>query len=92
MPHTKEEVLKNSGEWSDLFSSVAREQIIAYFEKENLGKRVINYRLQDWGVSRQRYWGAPIPMIHCKHCGIVPETQLPVTLPEDIVIDGRAIR
>ncbi|WP_187929549.1 leucine--tRNA ligase [Helicobacter pylori] len=88
LPHTKEEVLKNSGEWSDLSSSVAREKIIAYFEKENLGKRVINYRLQDWGVSRQRYWGAPIPMIHCKHCGIVPETQLPVTLPEDIVIDG----
>lgn len=88
LPHTKEEVLKNSGEWSDLSSSVARERIIAYFEKENLGKRVINYRLQDWGVSRQRYWGAPIPMIHCKHCGIVPETQLPVTLPEDIVIDG----
>lgn len=88
LPHTKEEVLKNSGEWSDLSSSVAREQIIAYFEKENLGKRVINYRLQDWGVSRQRYWGAPIPMIHCKHCGIVPETQLPVTLPEDVVIDG----
>lgn len=88
LPHTKEEVLKNSGEWSDLSSSVAREQIIAYFEKENLGKRVINYRLQDWGVSRQRYWGAPIPMIHCKNCGIVPETQLPVTLPEDIVIDG----
>lgn len=88
LPHTKEEVLKNSGEWSDLSRSVAREQIIAYFEKENLGKRVINYRLQDWGVSRQRYWGAPIPMIHCKHCGIVPETQLPVTLPEDIVIDG----
>ncbi|WP_131127328.1 leucine--tRNA ligase [Helicobacter pylori] len=88
LPHTKEEVLKNSGEWSDLSSSVAREQIIAYFEKENLGKRVINYRLQDWGVSRQRYWGAPIPMIHCNHCGIVPETQLPVTLPEDVVIDG----
>ncbi|GAA8325998.1 leucine--tRNA ligase [Helicobacter pylori] len=88
LPHTKEEILKNSGEWSDLSSSVAREKIIAYFEKENLGKRVINYRLQDWGVSRQRYWGAPIPMIHCKHCGIVPETQLPVTLPEDIVIDG----
>ncbi|GAA9925416.1 leucine--tRNA ligase [Helicobacter pylori] len=88
LPHTKEEVLKNSGEWSDLSSSVAREQIIAYFEKENLGKRVINYRLQDWGVSRQRYWGAPIPMVHCKHCGIVPETQLPVILPEDIVVDG----
>ncbi|MGL2862688.1 leucine--tRNA ligase, partial [Helicobacter pylori] len=88
LPHTKEEILKNSGEWSDLSSSVAREKIIAYFEKENLGKRVINYRLQDWGVSRQRYWGAPIPMIHCKNCGIVPETQLPVTLPEDIVIDG----
>ncbi|WQS07923.1 leucine--tRNA ligase [Helicobacter pylori] len=88
LPHTKEEVLKNSGEWSDLSSSVAREKIIAYFEKENLGKKVINYRLQDWGVSRQRYWGAPIPMIHCKNCGIVPETQLPVTLPEDIVIDG----
>ncbi|AFI05788.1 leucine--tRNA ligase [Helicobacter cetorum] len=88
LPHTQEEILKDSGEWSNLSSSVAREEIMAYFEKENLGKRVTNYRLQDWGVSRQRYWGAPIPMIHCKSCGIVPETRLPVTLPEDIVIDG----
>lgn len=82
--------LVDSGEFSTLSSSKAREKIIAYFEKNNLGEGVINYKLRDWGLSRQRYWGAPIPMVHCKTCGIVSEKiqNLPITLPEDVVIDG----
>ncbi|ANE35789.1 leucyl-tRNA synthetase [Campylobacter iguaniorum] len=64
--------------------------IIAKFENDNLGKRVTNYKLRDWGISRQRYWGAPIPMIHCPKCGVVAEKleNLPVALPEDVVITG----
>lgn len=68
----------------------AREKIISKFEKEGWGNRVTNYKLRDWGISRQRYWGAPIPMIHCKKCGVVPEniSNLPVKLPDDVVITG----
>ncbi|AII14628.1 leucyl-tRNA synthetase [Campylobacter iguaniorum] len=64
--------------------------IIAKFENDNLGKRITNYKLRDWGISRQRYWGAPIPMIHCPKCGVVAEKleNLPVALPEDVVITG----
>ncbi|HEB7551334.1 TPA: class I tRNA ligase family protein, partial [Campylobacter coli] len=68
----------------------ARARIISKFEDEKLGKRVINFKIRDWGVSRQRYWGAPIPMVKCKACGIVPQKieNLPITLPEDIQITG----
>ena len=85
-----EGVLFDSGEFSGLNSSEARRAIIEYFEKHNLGKKTINYRLKDWLVSRQRYWGTPIPLVHCKRCGVVPQKKenLPVTLPEDVEITG----
>lgn len=87
---TQEGILINSGEFNGLSSEEARKKIIEHFENLGIGRGVTNYRLRDWGVSRQRYWGAPIPMVHCEQCGIVPESlaNLPVTLPEDVVIDG----
>jgi len=82
--------LVDSKDFSGLKSKEARKAIISYFEKENLGKKEINYKLRDWGVSRQRYWGAPIPFVHCSKCGLVPEKieNLPISLPDDIVITG----
>ncbi|RAZ60423.1 leucine--tRNA ligase [Campylobacter hyointestinalis] len=79
---------------SDLINGMhydeALELIISKFEEQNLGKRVTNYKLRDWGISRQRYWGAPIPMVHCDKCGIVTEKleNLPILLPEDVSITG----
>ncbi|MDD3324802.1 MAG: leucine--tRNA ligase [Sulfurospirillaceae bacterium] len=82
--------LVNSGEFSGLDSKSAQKKIIEYFEDKKLGNKVINYKLRDWGISRQRYWGAPIPMIHCPKCGLVPESfeNLPVALPDDVEISG----
>lgn len=67
------------------------ERAIAWLEEQGLGERQVNYRLRDWLISRQRYWGCPIPIIHCSHCGIVPvpEEDLPVLLPEDVELTGR---
>jgi len=88
--YTGSGVLINSGDFDGLKNSEAKEKIIEYFDKNSLGKKVINYKLRDWGISRQRYWGAPIPFVHCKDCGIVPERleNLPITLPEDVKITG----
>ncbi|NNG12235.1 MAG: leucine--tRNA ligase [Halobacteria archaeon] len=83
-------VLKDSGEFSGLTSGQAFEAIGDWLEREGKGGRQVNYRLRDWGVSRQRYWGCPIPIINCKKCGAVPvpESELPVTLPTDVEIDA----
>lgn len=81
-------ILIHSNEYNGLDNEEAKAKIIEYFEKNQLGKVVVNFKLRDWGVSRQRYWGTPIPLIHCPKCGIVPENNLPVALPEDVVIDG----
>ncbi|MDX9865086.1 MAG: leucine--tRNA ligase, partial [Anaerolineaceae bacterium] len=76
----------NSGHLTGTPGDEAFEQIIAYLEKKGTGHRDVNYHLRDWLISRQRYWGAPIPMIHCSKCGVVPvpEDQLPVLLPDDV--------
>lgn len=73
-----------------LESEEAKLKIIEKFEEKNIGKRVVNFKIRDWGVSRQRYWGAPVPMIHCEKCGVVCEDikNLPVTLPDDVEITG----
>ncbi|MGO9612011.1 MAG: leucine--tRNA ligase [Dissulfurispiraceae bacterium] len=83
-------ILVNSGEFSGLKSEGARREIGKYLEEKGLGKIVVHYKLRDWGISRQRYWGTPIPIIYCKSCGIipVPEDDLPVILPEDVIFTG----
>jgi leucyl-tRNA synthetase len=80
----------NSGEFSGLEFEAAVEAIATALKHKELGEKRMRYRLRDWGISRQRYWGCPIPLIHCDHCGVVPvpDDQLPVRLPEDIVPDG----
>ncbi len=87
---TNSGVLFDSGDFNGLDSNDAKAKIIEYFEKENLGKKTTNYKLKDWGVSRQRYWGTPIPFVHCDDCGIVMEKKdnLPIALPNDIKITG----
>lgn len=81
-------ILCNSDVFSGLHSKEARVKIIELFEEKGIGKKTTNYKLRDWGISRQRYWGTPIPLIHCPKCGVVEATDLPVSLPEDIVITG----
>jgi leucyl-tRNA synthetase len=83
-PYHGEGVMINSGPYDGLSSSEAREKIVADLAEKQLGQEKVNYRMRDWLISRQRYWGAPIPMIHCPKDGIVPvpEDQLPVVLPE----------
>ena len=87
---TDEGKLINSDKYNGLKNTKAKKSIIYDFEKNNLGKKQINFKLRDWGVSRQRYWGAPIPFIHCENCGLVAEKKenLPVALPEDVEITG----
>lgn len=82
-------IMVNSGDFDGMDSEVARLKITAYLEEKGIGKEKINYRLRDWLISRQRYWGAPIPIIYCDHCGIVPvpEKDLPVLLPEDVAFE-----
>jgi len=85
--YIEEGIMVNSGPFDGLTSSDAWNQMADELEKKKLGERKINYRLRDWLISRQRYWGAPIPIIYCEKCGTVPvpEDQLPVRLPDDVV-------
>lgn len=85
----KDGVLVNSAEFTGLDIKEAMKGIMDKAEKEGFGKRRVNFRLRDWLISRQRYWGAPIPVINCPHCGevLVPEKDLPVMLPEDVSFD-----
>ena len=87
---TRETELVNSAEFDGLDFQGAFEALAERFERKGQGQRRINYRLRDWGVSRQRYWGCPIPVIYCDKCGAVPvpEDQLPVILPEDVTLNG----
>jgi leucyl-tRNA synthetase len=80
-----EGIMVNSGDFNGLPNREAQDAIAAHLEARHLGRRTVSFRLRDWGISRQRYWGAPIPIIHCERCGIVPvpEADLPVVLPED---------
>ncbi|MFH1061227.1 MAG: leucine--tRNA ligase [Pseudomonadota bacterium] len=80
--------LINSGQFDGLSTADAKRAIAQHLEGQGLGRETVNYRLRDWGISRQRYWGAPIPMLHCDKCGLVPvkESDLPVVLPRDAVI------
>jgi len=90
--YTGEGVCVNSGEFTGVNSADAIEKIAAFAEKKGIGERMINYRLRDWGISRQRYWGCPIPVIYCDKCGTVPvpEKDLPVVLPVDVDFKGDA--
>ncbi|MDJ0792708.1 MAG: leucine--tRNA ligase [Woeseiaceae bacterium] len=83
-------VLVNSGKYDGMDYDTAFNAIADHFEETGRGRRTVNYRLRDWGVSRQRYWGAPIPIIYCDDCGAVPvpEDDLPVVLPEDVTVTG----
>jgi len=85
-----EGILEASDHFSGFSSEDAREKIAAFLEEKGWGKGTVRYRLRDWGISRQRYWGAPIPIIYCDACGIVPvpEEDLPVVLPKDIELSG----
>ncbi len=89
--YVDEGIMINSGQFDGLNSKEGIEAIISYMEDKKYGKRNINYRLRDWLISRQRYWGAPIPIIYCDKCGIVPvpEEDLPVLLPTDIEFKGK---
>ncbi len=82
--YTEEGVMVNSGPFDDMKSTEAKETIASYLQEHDIGQKTVNYKLRDWVFSRQRYWGEPIPIIHCDTCGAVPvpEAELPVKLPD----------
>lgn len=90
LPCSDDGAMLDSSAFKGLSGDEARQAVIRHFEENALGSGVVNYRLRDWGVSRQRYWGAPIPIVHCESCGAVPEKRenLPITLPDDVLITG----
>jgi len=88
--YTGEGKLINSEQFNGMKNTEAKAAVIKLFEEKGLGKGTTNYKLRNWGISRQRYWGAPIPFVHCDACGLVPEKveNLPIALPEDVEITG----
>ena len=89
--YVKPGLMVNSGPFDGVWSTEGITEVTRHLEEQGKGYATINYRLRDWGISRQRYWGAPIPVIYCPDCGpqAVPEDQLPVALPENVSIDGK---
>ena len=83
----------NSGPFDGISNVEGKEKVVDHIEKKKIGKRTVNWRLRDWGVSRQRYWGTPIPIIYCPECGMVPvpEQDLPEKLPMDIELTGKGL-
>ncbi len=86
--YTEKGILKNSGEFDGLTSEAAFDAIADWLEQNDKGQRQVNFRLRDWGVSRQRYWGCPIPVIKDAEGNVSPASEFPVRLPEDVVVDG----
>ncbi|ARV58138.1 leucine--tRNA ligase [Nostocales cyanobacterium HT-58-2] len=89
--YTEPGIVVNSGQFNGMVSTDAKQAIVEYAEQQGFGKARVQYRLRDWLISRQRYWGAPIPVIHCPNCGAVPvpDQDLPVQLPENVEFSGR---
>jgi leucyl-tRNA synthetase len=88
--YTETGIMAHSGQFDGLQSSDAKEAIADFLQREGKGTKTVNFRLRDWGISRQRYWGNPIPVIYCDSCGVVPvpEKDLPVVLPKDVAFSG----
>ncbi len=89
--YTENGVMVNSGKFDGMSNTEAKEKIAGHIEQSGFGKQTVNWRLRDWGISRQRYWGTPIPVIYCDSCGtvLVPEKDLPVKLPVDVAFTGK---
>ena len=91
LPYLGDGIIVNSEFLNGLSASEAKLKVIEALEFSKKGKKVINYKIRDWGVSRQRFWGCPIPMIYCKNCGTIPtaKSDLPILLPDNVLFDGR---
>ena len=89
--YVEEGTMVNSGPFDGTPNGAGKEKVADYVEQRNIGRRTVNWRLRDWGISRQRYWGTPIPIIYCEACGAVPvpEKDLPVRLPKDVALTGK---
>ncbi len=91
--YVEEGVMVNSGPFDGTPNAAGKDKVAGYVEQKNMGKRTVNWRLRDWGISRQRYWGTPIPVVYCDVCGTVPvpEKDLPVRLPVDVEFTGKGL-